>query len=69
MVNGGEGGGEVNGDRRRRFVVIWEVNGGRFGEEGDLEMYVQEEGEDRGKKIPSKHLDLTFKHFSLPEDV
>ncbi|GJW00721.1 hypothetical protein Tco_1555972 [Tanacetum coccineum] len=44
MVNGGEGGGEVNGDRRRIFVVIWEVNGGRFGEEGDLEMYVQEEG-------------------------
>ncbi|GKF71268.1 hypothetical protein Tco_0207382, partial [Tanacetum coccineum] len=43
MVNGVEGGGEVNGDRRRRFVVIWEVNGGRFREEeGDLEMYVQE---------------------------
>ncbi|GKD51201.1 hypothetical protein Tco_1280177, partial [Tanacetum coccineum] len=39
MVNGGEGGGEVNGDRRRRFVVIWEVNGGRFGEEEeDLEL-------------------------------
>nr|GFB09504.1 hypothetical protein [Tanacetum cinerariifolium] len=50
MVNGGEGGGEVNGDRRRRFMVIWEVNGGRFGEgEGDLELYVQEEGEDQGK--------------------
>nr|GEZ68958.1 hypothetical protein [Tanacetum cinerariifolium] len=37
---------------QRRFVVIWEVNGRRFGEEeGDSKMYVQEEGEDRGKKI------------------